>query len=284
MTDVTAYLRRIGLDPDLPATLDTLVAIHRRHQAVVPYENLGIMLGRPPSTDPEACLERVVEVGRAGYCFHHNGALEVVLGHLGFDVERRHGHVYTDEEWRHEGALNHLVLVVGGLPSADNPGGRWWADVGLGDAFHDPLPLAAGEHEQDGFRYRLEDVTEEGWHFRHDPAGTFTGVQVTGAPVGPAEVLAAHTDLATPPDGHFTGLLVVQRRDRTGVDVLRGCVRSRVEPGGVVASRDLTSYDAWRAALVDLGVAVEDIAGEDLRALFDRSLAGHRARVAEGRP
>ena len=47
-----AYLRRLGVDGDLPPTLETLVALHRAHLDAVPYENLGIMLGRPPSVDP----------------------------------------------------------------------------------------------------------------------------------------------------------------------------------------------------------------------------------------
>ncbi len=45
-----------------------------------------------------------------------------------------------------------------GLPTAENPAGRWWADVGLGEGFRLPLPLVEGEHVQDGFRYRLTDV------------------------------------------------------------------------------------------------------------------------------
>ena len=282
-TAVAGYLRRIGLGPDLPPTLGTLTAIHRHHLAAVPYENLEIMLGRPPSTDPRACLERVVEVGRAGYCFHQNGALEVVLRELGFAVQRRHGQVLTDDATP-RGSLNHLVLVVSGLPTPENPGGRWWPDAGLGDAFVDPLPLVEGEHVQDGFRYRLEDVSDDGWLFRHDPTGTFTDLHVTDAPVGEAEVLAAHRHLATPPDGRFTQVLAVLRRDSGGVDVLRGCVRSRVEPGGTVARDELTSYDAWRAGLVELRVGLADVAEEELRDLFERSLAVHRAWVAEGRP
>ena len=62
-----------------------------------------------------------------------------MLRDLGFDLgagtgtsDRRGG--------RADAELNHLVLVADGLPTDDNPGGRWWVDVGLGDAFRDPLP------------------------------------------------------------------------------------------------------------------------------------------------
>src|SRR3954452_19280688 len=126
---VAAYLRRVEYDGDLAPTYDTLLALHRAHLDAVPYENLGIMLGRSPSVDPAASLARVGEVGRAGYCFHQNGALEVVLRALGFQMSRRHGHVYTAEEHRDDTSLNHLVLVADGLATDDNPGGRWWVDV-----------------------------------------------------------------------------------------------------------------------------------------------------------
>ena len=95
-----AYLRRLGVDGDLPPTYDTLVALHRAHLDAVPYENLGIMLGRAPSVDPGESLARVGAVGRAGYCFHQNGALGAVLAELGFELSRRHGHVYTAEDDR----------------------------------------------------------------------------------------------------------------------------------------------------------------------------------------
>ena len=94
------YLARLGVSEHPPATLETLVDLHRRHLATVPYENLGIMLGRPPVVDPAASLARVAETGRAGYCFHQNGALETALRELGYAVSRRHGHVWFEEEHR----------------------------------------------------------------------------------------------------------------------------------------------------------------------------------------
>src|SRR4051812_30371441 len=108
-TEATAaYLRRVGVDGDLPATYETLLRLHRAHLAAVPYENLGIMLGRAPSVDPDESLARVGAVGRAGYCFHQNGALGGVLRELGFQLSRRHGHVWTSEDDRDDGYLNHL--------------------------------------------------------------------------------------------------------------------------------------------------------------------------------
>lgn len=278
MSPVESYLARLGVARPTAPTLDALVEIHHQHLERVPYENLSIMLGRPPSVDGDDCLRRVGEVGRAGYCFHQNGAVEIVLRDLGYDVSRRHGQVWTKPEELETPNLNHLVLVVSGLPTDANPGGDWWFDVGLGDGFHDPLPLVEGDYRQGGATYRLEDVGPDGWAFHHDPAGTFTGVAVTAAPIGPAEVGAAHTVLSTPP-GAFTRVVVVQRVGATGVDTVRGCLRSRAGTETV-----LSDFVTWRAALVDLGLSLDGIDDTDLEALFDRMWAGHLAWDAAGRP
>ena len=272
---VDGYLTFLGY-ADRPApTVASLVELHQRHLARVPYENLEIMLGRPPSVAPLDSLARVGRVGRAGYCFHQNGALEVALRELGFAVERRHGHVWTSEDDRHTGVLNHLVLVVTGLPTDDNPGGEWWPDVGLGDALGDPLPLVVGEYEQGGFDYALTEVRDDGWSFLADRTGSFTGVEVSGVPTD-AEIAERHASLSTPPDGRFATVLVVQRRMPEHVDVVRGCLSHRITPGGQTEV-ELTSYDAWRSAIEDgCGLSLAEVDDAELRALFDRQLAAHR--------
>ncbi len=279
-----AYLHRIGVDGDLPPTLDTLVSVHRAHLDAVPYENLATMLGRPPSADPLASLDRVGQVGRAGYCFHQNGALETVLRELGFVISRRHGHVYTAEDDRDDTDLNHLVLVADGLPTEANPGGLWWVDVGLGDAFRDPVPVVAGRHDQGGFRYEITEVRDDGWSFRHDRAGTFTGVEIRTLPVDQPVVEAAHARLSSPQDGRFAKLLVVQRRDATGVDTVRGCLWHRIEADGHTET-ELASYDQWREALADgTRLTMDDLDDAELRALYADQWVKHEAWTAAGRP
>ncbi len=281
---VASYLRRLGVDGLPPATLETLVDLHHRHLALVPYENLGIMLGRPPAVDPLTCLARVGETGRAGYCFHQNGAVESALRGLGFSVTRRHGHVWFAEEDRFGDELNHLVLVVSGLSTPANPGGEWWLDVGLGEGFRDPLPLVPGEYRQGTFAYRIDHVDDDGWSFHPDRPVTFTGIEVTTRSTAPAAVAESHARLSTPPDGVFTRVLVVQRRDASGVDSLRGCVLSRIDQDGR-READLTTYDEWRGALVDvLGLPLDDIPDIELRGLWARMSRTHEEWVAAGRP
>jgi len=280
------YLQRLGLDADLPPTVGSLVAIHRAHAQTIPYENLATMLGRPPSVVPADSLARVAATGRAGYCFHQNGALECVLLDLGYVVERRHGHVWTLPEHRHDTSLNHLVLVVTGLPTATNPGGRWWPDVGLGEGFLDPVPLVDGEVVDGPFRFAVGGVTpgrQGGWSFANDPTGSFTGLEVRPLDAGSEAVAAGHTALSTPPDGVFTKVLVVQRRDPLGSDTVRCCVATRIDADGV-RTTDLTTWEDWRGALDAIGLPLADVGADELHALFDRMLAAHRSWDDAGRP
>lgn len=277
-----AYLARLGIDVPPPPTLETLVLLHQRHLERVPYENLAIMLGRPPSVDAVASLERIGELGRAGYCFHQSGALELVLRDLGFEVTRRHGHVWTDE-WDRDGAfLNHLVLHVAGLPTTENPGGEWWVDVGLGDAFRDAVPLVAGEYRQGPFTYVVDEVRPDGWSFRHDSTGSFTGVEVTTRPTEPADVLASHAELCAPGTGVFAKVLVVQRRHAGGCSTLRGCVLTQVDAYGKTRT-ELEDWEAWRAALGDLHLPLDDVEDDELRALHARMWDAHLVWKAEAR-
>ena len=288
-SDAAAYLAKIGVDPGRPPTLETLRLVHRAHLDAVPYENLGIMLanlvgGPPLSTATDDCVARVATDGRAGYCFHQNAVLGAGLELLGFDVARRHGHVWTQPEHRDGRELNHLVLVVSGLPTDANPGGRWWPDAGLGEGFRDPVALVDGDFEDGGFTYVLEGVGPDGWSFTNTSGGSFRGIEVSALPVGPDDIAAAHTVLSTPPDGVFSRVLVVQRRQDTYYDSLRGCVLSRVG-GSSRVERDVTAYADWRHALVEvLRLPVDDVATEDLEALWRTVRGAHDAWDAAGRP
>ncbi len=266
---VGRYLSRLGFTAPPPATAAGLAELQRRHLDAVPYENLAIMLGRPDPSDPGQALERVAAGGNAGYCFHQNGAFELVLRALGFTVERRSGHVWGREIPR----LNHLVLLV-------TIGGRaWWPDLGLGDALREPAEVTAGPIRQGPFRYEITQAGPGGWSFRHDPAAnSFPGLDVSATGPSDAEVADAHRELSTPPDGRFTKVLVAMRRDDAGAEVLRGIRYQRA--GERPFTRDLVSYGDWAAALRSLGVSLAGAAGAELRALHARMLAAHAEHFA----
>ncbi len=93
------------------------------------------------------------------------------------------------------------MLVVTGLPTDANPGGRWWPDVGLGEGFLDPLPLVDGPVVDGPFRFALSGVTEGGWSFANDPTGSFTGMEARPLPVDADVVAGAHADAVDPAGG-----------------------------------------------------------------------------------
>ena len=293
-SEADGYLSRLGLDAAPPASLEGLRAVHRAHVSRIPYDNLSIMLGRPDPVGPDACVARVVGGGRLGYCFQQNAALEWLLTRLGFSVSRRHGHVWGRPENQLDPELNHLVLVVSGLPTDDNPGGHWWPDAGLGEGFAEPLPLVRGDHDVDGWSFGIgagygaqaagRPTGPAAWTYRHLPGGVIGGVVVTSRDHGPDEVAAAHRRLSTAEGSPFRRVLVAQRVDGPRLLALRGCVLQEMTPGSR-RQRDLTSYDEWGAALADeLLVPLDDVADDDLRSLWDRTLVTHAAWDAAGRP
>lgn len=269
------YLARLGMAGRAEPSLETLVDLHHRHLDTVPYDNLSIMLAQitgaePDPVDPSVTLERVAAGGNAGYCFHHNGLVALVLEELGYDVVRRPGSLL--EGPGSTGTLDHLALEVRGLPTPGNPGGRWWPDLGFGDGFRDPLPVLEGHYRQDGFVYRIARAGDHGWTFHHDPRGSFAG-NLIGDRVGGDEIEAAHRRLSTPPDGGFTRKLVVQRRDRTGAETLRTIVWRRIGTGA--GERTLHDYDEWRAALTGLSLTLAAVDDSDLRELHKRQSAAY---------
>lgn len=267
---IEGYLSRLGIDEPAAPTLAWLREIQHAHLDVLPFDNLAIMLGRPDPSDPATTLARLAAGGNAGYCFHHNGALELVLRAFGYQVERHPGEVLHGDS-APTGAPNHLALVV------TIEGQRWWTEVGYGDGPRDPLLLADGEVVQGPFRYRLDGVGAGGWTFAHDDFGSFASTVFGPAGWSDEAIAVAHARLSIPP-GAFTRLLVVQRRDAHGAERVRGIRHTRVGAGAFI--RDLTSFDAWRDVLLGLGLSLRGVGDEELRALHARMLDLHASFAA----
>jgi N-hydroxyarylamine O-acetyltransferase len=273
----TAYLRRLGLDAE-PPSVEALQRLHRRHVQRIPYETMWLHAGEAWGIDPFDSLTRIARDGRGGYCYHLNGAFAELLRSLGYRVARHIGGVHGPDGPNAESAGNHLVLTVSDLPSDESPSGIWYVDVGLGDALHEALPLAAGEYEQTPFRFVL-DETEDGiggWHFAHDPVGGFVGMSWTAAAVEITQFSAKHAWLSTAPDSPFVQVAMAEHRDATGVDVIRGLVLKRIGVGAS-SSEPLIERTDWFAALADVfGLRFDESEPEALDRLWDRVLRTHR--------
>jgi N-hydroxyarylamine O-acetyltransferase len=167
---------------------------------------------------------------------------------------------------------NHLVLTVHGLPADTNPDGNWYVDAGLGDALHEPIPLLAGEYRQGPFAFVLDETPGAigDWHLTHDPAGGFAGMSWRSTPVGMDAFADRHAWLSTSPDSGFVRVLTAQRRDATGVDMLRGLSLKRI---GDRAS------DSTLATVAELADVLGSLFGLDVSPVSDQAWDALWARV-----
>jgi N-hydroxyarylamine O-acetyltransferase len=124
--DLDAYFDRIGYRGPATPTLETLAALHARHPAAIPFENLDPLLGRPVRLDVASLESKLVRGRRGGYCYEQNLLLAEALRALGFSVRGLAARVL----WRvPEGtvrARTHMLLRV---DIGDTP---YIADVGYG--------------------------------------------------------------------------------------------------------------------------------------------------------
>jgi arylamine N-acetyltransferase len=269
--------------PDRP-DIDALHELHAAHAERVAYETIDIHLGRPtPSIAAEDSVDRVLR-GRGGYCYQLNGAFSQLLLALGFDVVWHRAGVQSRAMPAPLGSVqsNHLALTAHGLPTEECPSGDWLVDVGLGDATHGPLPLEPGVYEQKPFRFEIRRSSTDpgGWHFQHDPDGSFIGMDFAPFRAVVPDFLARHRYLWSSPESGFVGVCTVQRRDALGVDVLTGLVLSR-KGGPAADDRILDTPTDWFAALADIfHLPLTDVSSSERSALWTRLHATHEAWAA----
>lgn len=155
--DLDSYLARIGYSGPKTPTLTTLQALSALHPAVIPFENLDVLLKRPIRLDVEALSEKLVHAGRGGYCFEQNTLLMAALQALGFSVRGLAARV----QWRNPaaavGARTHMVLLI------SLPEGGFIADAGFGGlTLTAPLRMEAGVEQQTPHgSYRLVAIGDE---------------------------------------------------------------------------------------------------------------------------
>ena len=174
---LAAYLDRIGWTAPVAPDLATLAKLQRAHVEAIPFENLDVQLGRPPTRDPDAIFAKLVTARRGGWCYEMNGLFGRMLREIGFTVTPIAAGVMRQLS----GAAtmgSHLCLLV--RLERD-----YLVDVGFGGALAAPLPLTEGgcEHApkacvlrrtEDGYwRYAERSLAGGepfGFDFRTEPA------------------------------------------------------------------------------------------------------------------
>lgn len=128
--DVAAYFRRIGYTGPAAPTLDTLAGLVTHHTRTIPFENIDPLLGTPVvDLSAGALADKLVDRGRGGYCYEHNGLMRYVLQSLGFEVQLLTGRVvWMLPDDAPLPARTHNVLSV----TIPETGIEYLVDVGFG--------------------------------------------------------------------------------------------------------------------------------------------------------
>jgi N-hydroxyarylamine O-acetyltransferase len=230
-----AYLARIGFTGPLRADLATLSALHRAHLSEISYENLDIHFGREVLLGLEPAYQKIVMANRGGWCFEMNTLFRWALEAVGFKVTLLSATAAFDGD--------HMLLLV------ELPEGRYLADMGWGNGFHEPLPLIAGPYRQ---RFRRFDLSQEGdnsWRFSNLDFGE-DGFSFTLSPREISHFEARSQWLQRDPASSFVRVVKGFRFTPDGdLHVLRGAVLSTLTATGKRATQisSASEYETvWR--------------------------------------
>ena len=268
--DLSRYLARIGLPKAPPISAQGLEAVHRAHDAAIPYEGLDIQLGQPLDLDPARIFDKLVIRRRGGWCYENNGLLGWALGQMGFDVQRCTAGVYRRE--RGDAALgNHLALLVRLEES-------WLCDLGLGDGLRAPIPLVEGAHLDGDLCFHLERLADGFWRSTNHPLGSPSTFDFNPGPADEALFEAQNARLQNDPDSHFVLNAEAIRMTGQGSITLLGRVLRRIGPGGL--HKTLIGSPEELAALLSREFGIQ---GVDCAAIWPRILARHAALFGDDR-
>jgi N-hydroxyarylamine O-acetyltransferase len=270
--NVDAWLHRIGhrgpRDPGLPA----LRALIAAHTATIPFENIDVLLGRPPRLDLESLQRKMITARRGGYCFELNSLLQAGLTALGFQVTGLIARVIRGMEADAHGAAAHMMLRV------DLPEGPFLADAGFGNGTPTaPLALRPGVEQQTPHEtMRLWSVGDE-LALQAKLADEWMNIyRISPHPRLSIDYEVANWFTATYPTGVFVNNLIVARPgpERTRNTLFNGQVTIR-RPGDRTTRSRLESEDDYQTALdktfglilakADLTAALEALDRKDTR-------------------
>lgn len=238
-----AYLARIGYAGLREPSLATLRALHRAHVLAIPFENLDVQLGNPPTLDPQRIFDKLVTRRRGGWCYEQNGLFGRALATLGFAVTRLSAGVMRQENGDFVMG-SHLALKV---PAE---GREWLADVGFGSTQIEPLPLAEAAWCEAPMAGEITRTEDGYWRLAISDGPMPLSFDFHDRPAEEAQLDALCTWQGADPQSIFVQNLVVQQRRPQGHTMLRGKVLTQTGPG-TSEQRELGSADELLAILRD---------------------------------
>jgi N-hydroxyarylamine O-acetyltransferase len=246
--DLDAYFQRIGYDGQRAPTLATLQAIHARHAATIPFENLTPLLHQPVRLDLASLQEKLVHAGRGGYCFEQNLLLRAALLTLGYQVRGLAARVRWNVPDEVVTARGHMLLRV------EIDGQTYLADVGFGGLTltaplalipdlvqptpHEPFRIAS-----DGDGYLMQAQIDRSWKslYRFDLQEQY---------LPDYEVSSWY--LSNNPSSHFVTGLMAARPDVDRRYALRNNQLAIHHLNGATERRTLTAVGELRTALAEV--------------------------------
>jgi N-hydroxyarylamine O-acetyltransferase len=276
--DVDAYLRRIGYSGETGPSEKVLDALYRAHLAAVRFENLDVFLKGTVDVSLEAIQDKIVFLGRGGYCYEQAQLFGAVLDRLGFGVERLLARVGPDGGPARP--RTHLTLRVRAGQNV------WLADPGFGSSPPAPLSLrgypSGGPQEVDGWIYEItpgEEHGQEVWKLREYQAGNWVTLhRWDDNKVQPIDVVLSNHYTSTHPDSWFTWQPVIVRRDPGAIRSILGRTYTVNDAGHTKTRRELTDKEFAAALTGEFGL---QLTADELAAAVDAP-TGHDKKPVAG--
>jgi len=223
LPNIPLYLRHIGIENQVPVTVDGLNALITAHILKVPFEALDAFPGNSvPPLGITVNYTRVVNGFRGGYCFQLNGLFCSLLNGLGFDAYSVTMKVLIKD-------MNVPRLHRGTVAVID--GEKYYCDVGFGGPGPDfALNIAPGTHCR-GFH--VEENNGEIIIWRDDnvtnPLFSFRDYAATAEEFQPENFYCSKS-----PSSRFAQEIVVNQRTKTGHRSINGNLLRICEKGEMV--------------------------------------------------
>lgn len=246
--DLDAYCARIGYAGPRTPVLATLHAIAAHHAAAIPFENLDVLLNRPPRLDPASLEQQLVHARRGGYCFQQNGLLLHALEALGFTATPLSARVRFQQPRDFIPPRTHLFVKV------ELDGAPWVVDCGIG-SFSLTAAIRLEENTEQATPHEPRRFVRAGDRLFHQVKvnGEWTDVyEFTGEEMPPIDRELANWWTSTNPESRFRQRLTAAR---AGLDGTRRSLLNReftVRRGAeILEQREISDADELLTLLAE---------------------------------
>lgn len=253
-----AELADFSLTPK--ADLATLSLLHQRWPALIPFENIETLLGRPVSLDVAQIAEKLLDRKRGGYCFEHNLLFRQILEEIGFVVTTHLARVVWGRAKPDATPQTHMLLTL----SVD--GVRYLADVGFGGvSLTAPLRLEEGERHG----HRLERLSNEEWLLSVNSGGEWRLMyRFADRACEQADILVASHFVATHQDSLFRHSLMMAKIINGRQNNLFN--RRLTVYGAEKREQEAGSYEAFRAFILSFFIEENVLNEMEIRAVYEK--------------